>query len=222
MGIYDIDSELTFIVDSDDYLTPDAVKIILRYHCRYGEGKGLCGYAFLRGFPDGSINGKKFKPNEMIATYVEARINADDTNADKAEVYLTQCLKEFPFPEYPNEKFLGEDIVWIRMAEKYRMIHINRAIYIRNYLEDGLIQNRRKHNIEAPVGCMNRANEFMRPEIKEKYRINGALQYVVYGCFAGQCLSRLFDKARDKKLVAVASLPGFLLYIKWKRTYLNH
>lgn len=34
-GIAKIKSELTFIVDSDDYLTPDAVKIILSYHRKW-------------------------------------------------------------------------------------------------------------------------------------------------------------------------------------------
>ena len=62
------------------------------------------------------------------------RINGDDTSADKAEVFKVQCLKEFPFPEYLNEKFLGEDLVWVRMASKYEMIHINKAIYVGNYL----------------------------------------------------------------------------------------
>ena len=47
-GIKMIESELTFIVDSDDVLTNDAVEIILRYHRRYGEMQNICGYAFLR------------------------------------------------------------------------------------------------------------------------------------------------------------------------------
>ena len=113
-----IDSELTFIVDSDDVLTPDAVETILRYHQRYEDEKQICGYAFLRAYPDGRINGKEFIPNEWVTSYIEARINSDDTMSDKAEVYRTECLKEYPFPEYPGEKFLGEDIVWIRMARK--------------------------------------------------------------------------------------------------------
>ena len=28
---------------------------------------------------------------------IRCRINADDTQADKAEVFYTRCLKEFPF-----------------------------------------------------------------------------------------------------------------------------
>lgn len=160
VGVKLITSELTFIVDSDDTPVPDAIETTLQYHKKYKERKDLCGYSFLRRFPDGNINGKPFEPDEKVGTYIECRINADDTQADKAEVFYTRCLKEFPFPEYRNEKFLGEDLVWIRMAMKYQMVHINRAIYVGNYLEDGLTKNRRKNNIRSPHGCMERAKEY--------------------------------------------------------------
>lgn len=115
-GIQTICSELTFIVDSDDCVTDDAVESILKIHKKYRSQNNICGYAFLRAFPDGKVNGKKFDVNEKIGSYIDVRVNGDDTGADKAEVFKTHCLKEFPFPEYPNEKFLGEDLVWVRMA----------------------------------------------------------------------------------------------------------
>ena len=71
--------------------------------------------------------------------------------------------------------------MWIRMALKYQMVHINKAIYVGNYLDDGLTKNRRKNNIKSPYGCMERAKEFMRPELNLKYRLKGAMQYLVYG-----------------------------------------
>lgn len=150
---------MTFIVDSDDWLKPNAIETVLRYCGKFWDRNGLCGYSFLRAFPDGKINGKEFEPNEWVASYIEARINSDDTMADKAEVFYTHCLKEFPFPEYSGEKFLGEDIVWIRMARKYNMIHINEAIYVGDYQSDGLTKNRRANNIKSPVGCMHRAED---------------------------------------------------------------
>lgn len=161
-------------------MTDDAVESILKIHKKYRSQNNICGYAFLRAFPDGKVNGKKFDVNEKIGSYIDVRVNGDDTGADKAEVFKTHCLKEFPFPEYPNEKFLGEDLVWVRMARKYEMVHINKAIYVGNYLEDGLTNNRRKHNIASPIGCMHRAEEFMESDLKTRYRIKGGLQYIVY------------------------------------------
>ena len=217
VGIQTICSELTFIVDSDDCVTDDAVESILKIHQKYRSQNNICGYAFLRAFPDGKVNGKKFDVDEEIGSYIDVRVNGDDTGADKAEVFKTHCLKEFPFPEYPNEKFLGEDLVWVRMARKYEMVHINKAIYVGNYLEDGLTNNRRKHNIASPVGCMHRAEEFMESDLKTRYRIKGGLQYIVYGRFAGVKVVDLIRKSRHKILATVCIPGGLLLYARWNK-----
>ena len=217
VGIQTICSELTFIVDSDDCVTDDAVESILKIHKKYRSQNNICGYAFLRAFPDGKVNGKKFNVDEKIGSYIDVRVNGDDTGADKAEVFKTHCLKEFPFPEYPNEKFLGEDLVWVRMARKYEMVHINKAIYVGNYLEDGLTNNRRKHNIASPVGCMHRAEEFMESDLKTRYRIKGGLQYIVYGRFAGVKVVDLIRKSRHKILATVCIPGGLLLYARWNK-----
>lgn len=217
VGIQTICSELTFIVDSDDYVTDDAVESILKIHKKYRSQNNICGYAFLRAFPDGKVNGKKFDVNEKIGSYIDVRVNGDDTGADKAEVFKTHCLKEFPFPEYPNEKFLGEDLVWVRMARKYEMVHINKAIYVGNYLEDGLTNNRRKHNIASPVGCMHRAEEFMESDLKTRYRIKGGLQYIVYGRFAGVKICDLIRKSRHKVLATVCTPGGLFLHSRWSK-----
>ena len=217
VGIQTICSELIFIVDSDDCVTDDAVESILKIHKKYRSQNNICGYAFLRAFPDGKVNGKKFDVDEKIGSYIDVRVNGDDTGADKAEVFKTHCLKEFPFPEYPNEKFLGEDLVWVRMARKYEMVHINKAIYVGNYLEDGLTNNRRKHNIASPIGCMHRAEEFMESDLKTRYRIKGGLQYIVYGRFAGVKVVDLIRKSRHKVLATVCTPGGLFLYSRWSK-----
>ena len=216
VGIQTICSELIFIVDSDDCVTDDAVESILKIHKKYRSQNNICGYAFLRAFPDGKVNGKKFDVDEKIGSYIDVRVNGDDTGADKAEVFKTHCLKEFPFPEYPNEKFLGEDLVWVRMARKYEMVHINKAIYVGNYLEDGLTNNRRKHNIASPIGCMHRAEEFMESDLKTRYRIKGGLQYIVYGRFAGVKVVDLIRKSRHKVLATVCTPGGLFLHSRWR------
>lgn len=217
VGIQTICSELTFIVDSDDCVTDDAIESILKIHKKYRSQNNICGYAFLRAFPDGKVNGKKFDVNEKIGSYIDVRVNGDDTGADKAEVFKTHCLKEFPFPVYPNEKFLGEDLVWVRMARKYEMVHINKAIYVGNYLEDGLTNNRRKHNIASPIGCMHRAEEFMESDLKTRYRIKGGLQYIVYGRFAGVKVVDLIRKSRHKVLATVCTPGGLFLHSRWSK-----
>ena len=103
------------------------------------------------------------------------------------------------------------------MARKYEMVHINKAIYVGNYLEDGLTNNRCKHNIASPIGCMHRAEEFMESDLKTRYRVKGGLQYIVYGRFAGAKVVDLIRKSRHKVLVTVCTPGGLFLHSRWSK-----
>lgn len=220
LGIREIDSPLTFIVDSDDELPTDAVETILRYEERYRGRPELCGFSFLRANRSGEVNGMQYSPDELVDTYTNVRINGHDIYADKAEVFYTRCLKEFPFPEYPGERFLGEDTVWIRMARKYKMVHINQVVYICDYLSGGLTMNRRKHNIQSPLGSMNRGLIFMSREIRTVYRMRGCMQYLIYGRFAGYGFGKLVAECPSKPIALLCFIPSALLYADWKRRYM--
>ena len=215
MGIERINTDLTFIVDSDDRLTKDAIKTIKEVDEQY-YNDAICGYSFLRQFPDGEINGKQFPKDYLVDSYINVRINNEDLFADKAEVFFTKCLKEYPFPEFEGEKFLGEDVVWIRMARKYNMIHINRPIYIGNYLESGLTINRRKNNISSPRGCMCRAKEFMEKDIILKYRIKGYIQFIVYSKIAGFTNKKIIKKCNNKAFACICFIPAIIVLNSWK------
>lgn len=219
VAIPQITSELTMIVDSDDTLTGEAVETIYHYHNKYAGYPGLCGYVFHRKFPDGRISGKMFDPDEKIASYVDVRINGDDTHADKAEVFYTKCLQEFPFPEYKGEKFLGEDTVWLPMGRSYDMVYINKAIYIFEYQDNGLTRNRRRHNIASPRGCMHRATLYMERDIKLRYRLKGALQYLIYGKFAGYHLIELLTMTKYRLLATVLIVPASIMHAVWRQNF---
>ena len=214
-GIKNTSTELTIIVDSDDYLTENAIEEIIAVHSKY-HNNDVCGYSFLRQFSDGRINGNMFSEDGITDTYINMRINANDLYADKAEAYLTSCLKEFPFPEYDGEKFLGEDVVWIRMARKYKMVHINKPIYIGEYLENGLTYNRRNNNIKSPMGCMARASEFMKKDIQLKYRLKGTVQFIVYGKFANLGNITIYKKSGHNKWTIVCFIPAMIITALWK------
>lgn len=210
-----IKTPLTFIVDSDDSLTRDAISYVNEIYKRYKNESDLCGFSFLRGKPDGGYLSTSGVPQDgMKESYVECRINRG-IGGDMAEVWYTHCLKEYLFPEFQGEKFLGEDIVLVRMSEKYKMRFFNRVIYVSDYLEDGLTNNRRKHNIKSPNGCVARAEAFLDSDSNIKAKIKAALQYQIYGKFAGVGEIDLFRKSKNKMMFIVFAVPARLLYWKW-------
>lgn len=211
-----VDTPLVFIVDSDDYLTENAIERINNYYYKYKEYKGLCGFSFLRKYTNGEINNKKFPKNEMIESYIDARINRNIAG-DKAEVFYTHCLREFPFPEYKNEKFMSEAVVWIKMAQKYKMVHINEAIYIGDYLEEGLTKNIRKHKITSPLGYMDYAKALMSKNCNIKAKVKGIILYGIYGKFAIRKYMLLVKQIKYKILFTILYPVSTFFYYKWKK-----
>ena len=218
-GIGQIGSELTFIVDSDDWLPENAVEIILKYHEKYRGTQGLCGYSFLRFYPDGRVNDAFFPRDEWIDTYVNARINAGIAG-DKAEVFYTEVLKQFPFPVYPGEKFVPEDLVWVQMSGPYKMVHINQCVYISDYLEGGLTRSGKKMKIHSPKAMTERARIYLNDDaVNGKTKCKMCLLYVIYGHFAGFRERELVSGLKRKKWYAAGIVPGMILYETWKRKY---
>lgn len=211
-----IKTPLTFIVDSDDSLTRDAISCVDAIYKKYKNENDLCGFSFLRGKPDGGYLSTSGVPQDgMKESYVDCRINRS-IGGDMAEVWYTHCLKEYPFPEFQGEKFLGEDIVWVRMSEKYKMRFFNRVIYISDYLEDGLTNNRRKHNIKSPNGCVARAEAFLDSNAYMKIRIKSMLQYQIYGKFAKKSRKKLYKTTSNKALYIVCIIPATFIYFMWR------
>lgn len=216
-GISGIKTELTFIVDSDDYLPVDAVDIILRYHNKYhGRRTDLCGYSFLRCYEDGSVNTAYFKKDEEIATFCEVRINGN-IGGDKAEVFYTEILKKYPFPEYEGEKFLPEDLVWMRMSGPYQMVHINQCIYISEYLEGGLTKTGRAMKIYSPRGMMSRSKVYLQDNtVNLKTTVKMMMLYIIYGRFASISIRELFRRVPKRGLFLILAVPSNIIYYKWK------
>lgn len=220
IGIGKIETDLTFIVDSDDWLEKNAIENIKKYHEKYKNNDEICGYSFLRKYSNGTINGKLFKTNELIDDYINVRINGNDTNSDKAEVWKTKYLKEYSFPEFEQERFLGEDVVWIQLALKYKMVFLNEAIYVSEYLEEGLTKNRRRNNINSPNGCYYRSKITLEAcslrKINFKYFIKNLLQLQIYGRFAGKKYKEMKKDCKCKLYFEIMYPLSYALYLKWK------
>lgn len=233
-GIGMIDSELTFIVDSDDYLAPDAIEIVLRYHEKFigkKESEKLCGYSFLRAYSDGRVNVREFPVDEAIDTYRQQRIN-NNLLGDKAEVYYTDILKKYPFEVFEKERFMPEDAVWMKMSGPYNMVHINKVTYYCDYLEGGLTKTGRKMKVFSPYGMMYRSAVYLNdPDVKFKVKVKMMLLYQVYSVFAQKrdkelkvSKAAVAEKRKrcrhdSKALAAVLWLPAMAIYMKWNRQY---
>lgn len=215
-GIAEIQSELTFIVDSDDYLPENAVETVLAYHEKYRGTPGLCGYSFLRCHGDGRVNTAYFPSDELIGSYAQVRINGG-IGGDKAEVFYTEILKKYPFPVFPGEKFMPEDAVWMQMSGPYQMVHMNKNIYYCDYLEGGLTNTGRRMKVHSPRGMILRSKVYLDdPAIRMKVKVKMMLLYQVYGRFAGLSARELRRDTGEKALWYLCKAPAFIIWLVWR------
>ena len=178
-GVANIENEITLIIDSDDYLDKNAIKTIEEYHEKYKDDKSICGFCFLRAFPDGKINGKRFIQDEYKSDYYTCRVNGKILD-DKAEVYYTKCLKEYPFIEIEGEKFLSEGYSWALMGLKYNMIFINKVLYYGDYLDDGLSKKSFIKKYESPIGFAEKSKVLCNKRVNFVKRCKSMVLYIAY------------------------------------------
>lgn len=150
-GIKIAKGKLFFIVDSDDQLTPDAIQKILFWHSTLDKSHKWAGIAGLKGFTkDIHVGEKNSKP------YIDAK-NTDRKKlhliGDKAEIYFTNVLRHYPFPEFDGEKFITEEVVWNAIArDNFYIRWFSEIIYICDYRSDGLTKNNIALNKQNPKG----------------------------------------------------------------------
>lgn len=146
--------ELFFIVDSDDYLLPDAIEKLLQWRSGLDGSHKWAGIAGLRGYTADRCIGGNGRGNK----YVDAKNTEREKyhlGGDKAEAYFTDVLRKHPFPEFDGENFLTEEVVWNAIAaDGYYIRWFSQIIYICNYLEDGLTKNGDEKNKQNPVGML--------------------------------------------------------------------
>ena len=131
--------ELFFTVDSDDYLTDDALAKVAHWEAELPKDGNFCGFAGNLGTaPDVTPN--KPLPGDYFDGTAFDRYGIVD--GERASVFYTEIHRRYLYPEFPGEKFMTEAVTWNRMAnDGYKMRFYNDIIWIYEYKEDGLTKS---------------------------------------------------------------------------------
>ncbi len=217
-GFEKVGSLLTFIVDSDDVLTPDAVASIKKLKNKIFDNN-LAGAAFLRGYDTNHCIGDRFPKNLGILNDIDVRFRYK-VKGDKAEVWRTDILKKYRFPVFDGEIFQGENYVWWQIALEYDMLYVNQIIYITEYLEGGLTRSGRIVRIKNFNGGMENSKMGLHNKFPLSARIKHGTLYNCYAFFARRSVKRRLQDNRDHSLLVLTTIPsGFIVYLLWKLKY---
>ena len=217
-GVKQAKGNFIFIADSDDWLLPQSVAIVGQHASAIADDNTFAGVAGLDVFDDERIVGTGL-PQDIIdcnAMDIRYRYHVD---GDLKEVFKTTVLQEFPFPEIQDEKFCPEQLVWFRIAQKYKLRYFNTPIYVAEYQPNGITASIIRVRMLAPQATCMMYAEMLAYKIPFKEKIKAAINFwrfkacapsrvmitTLKGGWRWCYLIGMLLHWRDKKLVGVAS-----------------
>ena len=206
IGIDNAEGELFWIVDSDDYIIDDALKYIWNKWCELKDKKDFAGLSALRGYENKKVIGTTVNEEYIDADVLTYRYKYR-VLGDKSEVYRTDILKKYKFPEYREEKFLTEAVVWNRIAnDGYKIRWFNKVIYICEYLEGGLTNTSDKNIMDNWKGTTLYYKELLsykKVPLKDKI-LNGARAYLHYCYEKGIGFKGIFNITKNPLYIGLS------------------
>lgn len=218
-GVKQAKGDFIFIADSDDWLLPQSVAIVGQHASAIADDNTFAGVAGLDVFDDERIVGTGL-PQDIIdcnAMDIRYRYHVD---GDLKEVFKTTVLQEFPFPEIQDEKFCPEQLVWFRIAQKYKLRYFNTPIYVAEYQPNGITASIIRVRMLAPQATCMMYAEMLAYKIPFKEKIKAAINFCRFkSCAPSRVMITTLKGGwrwcyligmllhwRDKKQVGAASL----------------
>lgn len=219
-GVREARGKLFIIVDSDDQLTPDAVEWIIKQWKDIvtidGWKHRFAGLSGIRITPNGKKIGGDADFGTIDANAMEIR-EKHHVHGDLAEVFRTEVLRQFPFPEFEGERFCPEALVWFRIAQKYQMRFVHHGIYVCDYLPDGLTAKIVQVRHRSPLASMTYYSELFGYEKQVRLKLRAAINFWRF-------VKRQYrNKVHDMEMINLLSLCALPLGLVAKlNDYRNH
>ena len=176
-GLEKANGELFFTVDSDDYLTNDALEKINNWVNNLPENSKFCGVVGNMGVTPKETPNTIFKEPWRDANLLERypEVSKLPIDGERAYVFFTEIHKKYKYPVFVNEKFMTEAVTWNRMAnDGYKIRVYNDIIYIYEFQPTGLTMSGSKLFIENPKGYglwLREKSNFSNYSLKQRLRL---------------------------------------------------
>jgi glycosyltransferase involved in cell wall biosynthesis len=137
LGVQKAQGDFFCIIDSDDFLSNNALELIDSGWQKIKDNSKVCGLIGLSEFTNGQRVGDAFLEDEWQLSFSDYYLKYH-LRGDKSVAFKTSVMKEYPFPEAEGIRFVFEAVVWHEMSKKYNVLAQNKVIQFKEYLEEGL------------------------------------------------------------------------------------
>lgn len=176
-GVDRAKGELFFNVDSDDYLTNDAIEKVCKWESTIAGDNRFCGVVGNLGTsedysPNTPVKGE-YRDASLLERYPE--YSDDPIDGERAWVFYTEIQKKYKYPEFEGENFITPGVPWNRMAHDGYLVRIfNDIIWVYEYQPDGLSMAGEGKNIKNPKGyglTLREKADFCHYSLYKRYRL---------------------------------------------------
>ena len=199
--------ELFFVLDSDDYLTDDAIETIVTTWREHAGDPSVGGILALKGWDAERPLGTRMPANRSIST--QWGLYNSGFKGDISLIYRTDVLRQFPFEVDEGEKFIPETYTYYRIDQRYVCVLVDKIITVCEYLPDGYTKAFPRNVIASPKGYLRHKRLCM--EMSEGFvpLLKSTVLYLVACRLNGQ--RNAIREAKSLPVALLAYLPARVL-----------
>lgn len=205
-------TELAVSIDSDDYMTDDAVEKILTFW-KKNKAPQYAGIVGLDIFPNGDVIGTELPKQKSCKMY--DLYNRLGVKGDKKQIYRPELIRPFKSPEYEGEKLFPTCYKYFMVDLNYEMLILNEPLCVVEYMPDGFTKNiikSYKNNLNNYI--FYRKFILSYPNATKKHQYRFAIHYVA------ECLlakKKHIIKESPQKVMTLFAFPfGIIFYVYLK------
>lgn len=218
LGVQLCDTPLFVCVDSDDFLTDNAIAEVLNFwRLNYHNEESICGVIAYRAMVINGDNPQIIKRFPSIrSTKMHTLMTKYGHKGETAIVLRTNVIKRYPFPEIDGEKFITEAYIYDQIDQKYEILLFDKDLAICEFLPDGYTRSKASIYKLAPKGWSlfyNQQIKLWSNELSEKEKLKILTYYIIMAQFGGE--KNIYKNSNDKSFryfIAYLIAP----YFKWK------
>ena len=213
-----IKGELTFVVDSDDTLVPQAIETICSDWESYKNNDSIWGLVYQRGVSENSPFNERLKFNGEIGNWIDVMVNAKHAGGT-CEIVRTDLFTACKFPEFDGERFVGESFLWMELSKRRNACFSNKILYLVNFQKNGLTNAGRKFRLQNPNGGYIHACLFFDKRVRFSIKLKYAILAVCYSRLLKKSFFSVVKECDCIFLIFACFIPGVLLKKFWTFKY---
>lgn len=214
-GVQEAEGEYFVILDSDDWLTDTTLERILAVWDTVPEKSRFAEVVGLFVYPSGELVGNRFPKDVFDSDPAEIQ-TIHKVWGDKFGCHRTEVLREFPFPEDLG-KFVTENLVWYRIARKYKTRFVNEVWAYKEYQSEGLTANFLKIRRHSSAATLTYYSEAVALALEKGYPLGvvlrNSINYVRFALHARKPIGEQLRQLKAPLFWGLALLPALGLYL---------